>query len=293
MQSLRRSHQRAAASALSTLLRPVGSDGLAVYNAVLGLDEEAARAAFDASSGEIYASLLAARQRQGFALTSRFTSRAQADLREGLGIWGGITGHDGRIDADDDRNAGRVSSDGVGGELGLDYRGNSDAWAAGFGGGWQDGNVNLPVRASHAKNKTWHIGGYVRVGTGGSGFTALATVVHAEADTDFTRSIGFGPIARSASANTDIATTALAVDARYGWGRGNWSLGPAATAGWATSRFSAFSETGADALDLSGTGSRDKLIRYGIGGFTRYSGANGYFDLTAEDQRAIGTPVGG
>lgn len=274
-------NQRAAASALGTLVRPVGSDGLAVYNAILGLDEDAARAAFDASSGEIYASLLAARQRQGFALTSRFASRAQADLREGLGVWGGITGHDGRIDADDDRNAGRVSSDGVGGELGLDYRGESNDWAAGFGGGWQDGNVNLPVRASYAKNKTWHIGGYVRVGTGGPGFTALATVVHAEADTDVTRSIAFGTIARAASANTDISTTALAVDARYGWGLGNWSLGPAATAGWATSRFSAFSETGADTINLSGTGSRDKLTRYGIGGFTRYSGANGYFDLTA------------
>jgi hypothetical protein len=137
-------NQRAAASALGTLVRPVGSDGLAVYNAVLGLDEDAARAAFDASSGEIYASLLAARQRQGFALASRFASRAQADLREGLGVWGGITGHDGRIDADDDRNAGRVSSDGVGGELGLDYRGERNDWAAGVGGGWQDGNVNLP-----------------------------------------------------------------------------------------------------------------------------------------------------
>ncbi len=274
-------NQRAAASALSTLLRPAGSDGLAVYNAVLGLDEDAARAAFDASSGEIYASLLAARQRQGLALTSRFTSRAQADLREGLGIWGGITGHKGRIDADDDLNAGRVSSDGVGGEIGIDYRGDSNAWAAGFGGGWQDGNVELPVRASYAKNKTWHIGGYLRVGTGGPGFTAVATAVHARADTDVTRSINFGAIARTANANTNVSTTALGFDVRYGWGLGNWSLGPAASVGLSNSRFSAFSESGADALNLSGAGSRDKLTRTGVGGFARYGGADGYIDLTA------------
>lgn len=54
-------------------------------------------------------------------------------------------------------------------------------------------------------------------------------------------------------------------------GSGTWSSAGTATAGWATSRFSAFSETGADALNLSGTGSRDKLTRYGIGGFTRSS----------------------
>ncbi|WP_158257950.1 autotransporter outer membrane beta-barrel domain-containing protein [Sphingopyxis lindanitolerans] len=274
-------NQKAAASALGTLLRPAGSDGLAVYNAVLGLDEDAARAAFDASSGEIYASLLAARQRQGFALTSRFTSRAQADLREGLGIWGGITGHDGRIDADDDLNAGRVSSDGIGGEIGIDYRGDNNAWAAGLGGGWQDGNVDLPIRASHAKNKTWHVGGYLRAGTGGPGFTAVATAVHARADTDVARSINFGTIARTASANTDISTTALGVDVRYGWGIGNWSLGPAASAGLANSRFSAFSESGADTLNLSGSGNRDKLSRYGVGGFVRNSGPAGYIDLTA------------
>lgn len=64
-------------------------------------------------------------------------------------------------------------------------------------------------------------------------------------------------------------------------GSGTWSSAGTATAGWATSRFSVFSETGADALNLSGTGSRDKLTRYGIGGFTHYSGASGYFDLTA------------
>ena len=274
-------NQRAAASALSTFLRPAGSDGLAVYNAVLGLDEDTARAAFDASSGEIYASLLAARQRQGFALTNRFTSRAQADLREGLGIWGGITGHDGRIDADDDLNAGRVSSDGIGGEIGIDYRGASNDWAAGFGGGWQDGKVDLPIRASYAKNKTWHVGGYLRVGTGGPGFTVVATAVHARADADVTRSINFGTIARAASANTNVSTTALGVDVRYGWGLGNWSLGPVASVGLSNSRFSAFSETGANALNLSGAGSRDKLTRTGVGGFARYGGADGYIDLTA------------
>jgi fibronectin-binding autotransporter adhesin len=274
-------NQRAAANALGTLLRPAGSDGLAVYNAVLGLDEDAARAAFDASSGEIYASLLAARQRQGFALTGRFTSRAQADLREGLGVWGGITGHDGRIDADSDINAGRVSSDGIGGEIGIDYRGETNAWAAGFGGGWQDGNVELPVRGSYAKNKTWHVGGYVRVGTSGPGFTAVATAVHAKADTDVTRSINFGTIARSTSANTNVSTTALGVDVRYGWGLGNWSLGPAASLGLSNSRFSSFSESGAGALNLSGVGNRDKLTRNGVGGFVRYGGADGYIDLTA------------
>jgi len=40
-----------------------GADSLAVYNAILMLDGDSARAAFDATSGEIYPTLLASRQR--------------------------------------------------------------------------------------------------------------------------------------------------------------------------------------------------------------------------------------
>ena len=274
-------NQRAAASALSTLVRPTGSDGLAVYNSILLLGDNAARAAFDASSGEIYASLLATRQRQGAALGSRMASRGQANLREGLGIWGGVTAHDGKLDADKDLNAGQVSNNGNGGELGIDYRTAGNAWATGASGGWQDGDTSLPSRGSSTQNKTWHIGGYLRRGTGAEGFTIVGYGVHANADAKVTRNIVFGTIARTALAQTDVATTAIGVDMRYGWARDKWSYGPALSMGGAHSELSAFSENGAGALNLTGAGNKDTAARIGLGGFARYTVANGYVDMTA------------
>ncbi|WBH14990.1 autotransporter-associated beta strand repeat-containing protein [Sphingomonas radiodurans] len=272
-------NQRQAAGALKDLERTAGSDSLDVYNTLLMLDASAARAAFDASSGEIYATLLATEERGTLDLANRFTARGNAAIGEGFGIWGGVTGEVGHVDGDG--NGGRIGHDGAGGEIGIDYRGPDNEWAVGIGGGWQSGGVDLPSRGSHAETDTWHIGGYARYGSGGAGFTAYGSAVHAATDAKATRTIAFGTLARSARADADMRTTAIGGGVRYGLSQGNLSLGPTIGVDYASSSLDGFREEGAGALNLSAGRNRDGWARYGGGGFVRMESARGQFDLTA------------
>ncbi|MFA7264270.1 MAG: autotransporter domain-containing protein [Caulobacter sp.] len=272
-------NQRQAADALKVLDRTGGSDALAVYNDLLMLDENSARSAFDASSGEIYASLLDARQRAAIGLARQFSMRGYSGLVEGVGVWGGLISHDGRVAGDG--NGGQIKVDGLGDELGADYRGEANGWAVGVGGGWQSGDVALAARASRAEVDSWHLGGYARYGAGSAGFTALATGVHSQADADVARRISFGTIDRTARANSDVRTTALSLDLRYGFSGGKVVFGPAASINYASSSLDRFSERDADALALSAGRNSDDWTRFGIGGFARATSASGYIDLSA------------
>lgn len=270
-------NQTQAATALRELDQTAGSDALAVYNAILLLDDDSARAAFDASSGEIYASLISARQRQGMALASQFALRGHAALDEGFGIWGGVTGHSGHVAGDG--NGAHFKSDGFGGEIGLDYRGNGNAWALGIGGGWQYGQVDASGRASQVDADEWHIGGYARLGTGAKGFTALATLLHAQSDANIARTISFGPIMRNTLADAKVRTTAASIDLRYGVGEGHWSFGPAVGVMHSNTHLAAFSETGASALNLFASENNDAWTRYSTGVFAHMINARGYVDI--------------
>ena len=274
-------NQREASSALKDFSRAVGSDALAVYNAILILDADAARATFDASSGEIYPTLLAGRQRAGMALTGRLAARGVAKGNEGLVLWGGVLGERANVDADTDRNGAYSKADSFGLESGLDYREADDAWAIGIGGGWQDGNVHLAARGSRAKTDAWHIGAYGRYGTGGAGFSTVASVVYADADAAVTRQIAFGSIARSALSSVDLRTTAASAEARYGIGNDKMAAGPLVSIDYVSTRLGRIAETGADALNLSGAGKRDNWTRIGVGGFARRSIGTGFAELSA------------
>ncbi|MXP44985.1 autotransporter domain-containing protein [Allopontixanthobacter sediminis] len=273
-------NQRQAADALMNLVRPAGSDALAVYNSLLMLDGDSARAAFNASSGEIYASLLSANQRQGMALAAQFIQRGQAGLEEGLGIWGGVTGRNSHVGGDG--NGARFSSDAFGGEIGVDYRGQGNSWAAGIGGGWLSGDVRVKARGSDASTDEWHVGGYVRYGTGAAGVTATASLVHTSARADVTRTISFGPIARTPQAESKFNTTALTVNLRYGFGEGDWTFGPTIGTETSKTQLGAFRETGANVLDLFSSRNSDAWTRLGAGGFVRMVSPTGYFDMSAQ-----------
>lgn len=272
-------NQRQAASALRVLDRTPGSDALVVYNDLLMLDEDNARNAFDASSGEIYAGVIDANQRGAINLAGQFAMRGNAGLAEGVGVWGGLTSYDGRVDGDG--NGGRINADAVGGELGIDYRGEANGWAIGGGGGWQGGEVEVAARASDAEIDSWHLGGFARYGTGAAGFTALATGVYAQAEADVTRRISFGTVARTARADTDVQTTALLLDLRYGFDGGKVTFGPTSSIHYASNRLDGFNEQGVDALALSAGKNSDDWTRFGIGGFARATHDAGYIDLSA------------
>jgi len=283
-------NQRQASTALAALSQTAGSDSLAVYNQILLLDEGPARAAFDAGSGEIYPVLVATTLRHGAGRADRLLGRARETGIAGWGLWGTANGHDGHTN--DDGNGARFTQSGIGGELGVDYRGPGNGWAVGFGGGYDDRDVDLRDRASDSDVTGWHAGGFARYGNGGIGLTATLSGAYAHGRADVTRRIAFGSIARTANARADLATWALAGELRYGIGTGGgWSLGPAAQFGYARADLGRFTETGANSLALSGgRGNDDSRTRYGGGLFARWDGGNGSIDATASYIRGGGAP---
>ncbi|HEX8192901.1 MAG TPA: autotransporter domain-containing protein, partial [Allosphingosinicella sp.] len=273
-------NQIQAATGLRDLGRTPGSDSLAVYNNILLLDLAAAGGAFDASSGEIYPVLMASSLRTGEGIARRLGMRAYAAAGEGLGLWGGVQGSNGRVDADG--NGARFRYDDWGGEIGIDYRGTGSRWAFGLGGGYRKGDVTLGGRASEADVDGWHVGGFARLGTGGEGFSASAAAAYLRSDADVTRGVTFGTLARTAVSDVELETVSFSADLRYGFGSGSWSFGPLLSLSHAATDLGAFTETGAESLNLSGTGSDDSRTRYGGGAFARLSGARGSLDLSVQ-----------
>ena len=274
-------NQRQASIGLAALDRAEGSDSLAAYNAILLLDEAPARAAFDASSGEIYPSLL---QDLSLAAQARGRSlivRSHATAGEGWGLWGGATGRDGHVAGDG--NAARSSFDGYGFDLGMDYRGADNAWAAGARISWLKTNVQIDDRASSASGDGWALGGYARYGTGHAGFSASAAFDYAEASVDTARAMAFGTLSRTTRAALDTNSIATSAELRYGLPvHSNWTVGPVASLDYGRGKIGGFSESGADALDLSSDGARSGATRYGGGAFASWQGEAGAFSLSAQ-----------
>ncbi|WP_126006329.1 autotransporter outer membrane beta-barrel domain-containing protein [Sphingomonas koreensis] len=274
-------NQRQASIGLAALDRTEGSDSLAAYNAILFLDEAPARAAFDAASGEIYPSLLQDLTLAAQARGRSLIARSNAAAGEGWGLWGGATGRDGHVAGDG--NAARSKFDGYGFDLGMDYRGADNAWAAGARVSWLNTNVQIDDRASSASGDGWALGGYARYGTGHAGFSASVAFDYAEGSMDTARSMAFGTLSRTTRAALDTNSIAASAELRYGLPTGgNWTVGPVASLDYGRGKIGGFSESGADALDLSSDGARSGATRYGGGAFASWQGEAGSFSLSAQ-----------
>lgn len=276
-------NQRNSSQRLAALDLASGSDSAAVYREILFLDEPGARAAFDAASGEIYATQLADQGEAGLARGRRLLARGAQQAGEGWGLWGGVTGRTGAIDGDG--NGAKADRGNYGSELGIDYRAPGNAWALGAQVGWTfDGKLDVAGRASRASYDGWELGGYARYGTGRAGPTVSAAVSYGEAGTGVTRAISIGSLVRTAQGHADYRTFSLAGEARYGVGAtgDGWTFGPLASIHFARTDMGSLAETGAGALNLSGNGANHKLTRYGGGLFAGWQGAQGAFDLSAQ-----------
>jgi len=283
-------NQREASTALADFGQTAGSDSLAVYNAILFLDDAGARAAFDAASGEIYAVLLASSLREGEGLASRLLARSHAGSGEGWGLWAGAEGEDGRIDSDG--NGVRLTRDAIGGDMGIDYRGAGNSWAVGFGFGYREGDTRLRDRASRASGDRWHAGGYARFGTGGAGLTLTGSAAYSSGEADVARAMAIGSLARIASAQVDVESWAMGAEGRYGFALGGgWAIGPAARIVHADADLAGFTETGAGSLNLAGGANDDGRTRAGGGAFARWEGANGAVDLSLGYLAGGGAPT--
>lgn len=272
-------NQRQSSTALATF-GAGGGDALAVYNDILMLDEAPARAALDAASGEIYAATLGSMLRRTDGEARWLLGQAWSGGAEGWGIWGDLSGQRGRVASDG--NGARWSHDQMQMTLGVDYRGLDNRWAVGLGGGYWSGDVTVRDRMSRADSDGWHIGGYARYGDGGAGVSFALTGAYAQGDAEVDRTIRFGTLDRSASADADLKGWSLMGEARYGLpAGGGWVVGPLARIGHADGWLGGFAETGADSLNLAASINDADRTRYGGGLFARWSSGRGMIDVTA------------
>lgn len=261
-------NQREAAAGLMELDQTAGSDSLAVYNAILFLDGDQARSAFDLASGEIYSDILMSAQRGGGLQSAALRSRGFETGKPGWNAW--IGGGIGRSRVSSDGNGERFTNDLGRFELGLDYHAGDDMWAAGVSGGWATTEIGNAARLSNANLDGWFGSGFVRYGNYADGPTAVFAASRSKMSGQAQRTIRFGTIDRNTGADVDIGTTTLAADIRYGFGGDKWSVGPVVGFDHAASRLGSFAENGAGALDLSSAGASDAWTHYNMGGFLSY-----------------------
>jgi fibronectin-binding autotransporter adhesin len=278
-----------AANGLRDLDKTPASDAFNIYRAILFSDEDPARAAFDSASGEIYAVALASAQSSVTRAVNRFGTRATTGARAGWSTWGGVTGHQGRVDGDG--NGATYKDSGTGGELGIDYRGVGNAWAIGVGGARLSGDIKLNARASSAKNDGWHVGGFGRYGTGGADFTAIAAASYGENDYDVTRAVTIASINRTAIAQTSSRVSAFSIEGRYGFSAGNWAYGPVAMLSSGRATLVGFNETGVDSLNLSSGANRATNQLSSVGAFVNLQNDKGTFDLSVMYAKRDGNPT--
>lgn len=279
-------NQRQASLGLMELDRTAGSDSLEVYNALLLLDENAARDAFDLSSGEIYGDILAAGNRIAMSRAISRQLGSAAIGREGWNAW--ISGTLANARVSGDGNGARFEQDTGQVELGLDYHGAGNGWMIGVSGGWLSSDLTNDQRRSSADMDGWFASVAARYGTYGEGLTVSAAASYSDQSGDTLRTIAFGTINRSAAADVDTDSTGLVADVRFGFGNDSFAFGPVAGIEHASTSLDGYTEFGAGALSLSGNGASESWTRYGGGIFAshRSGGITALVDaryLSAED----------
>ncbi|MCL6251545.1 hypothetical protein M3P36_10910 [Altererythrobacter sp. KTW20L] len=274
-------NQQQAASVLDTFGAAPGSDAENVYLDILFMSGASARAAFDAASGEIYASVLADTALAGMAQAERMLARAHSGTGEGWALWLGGTARKGHLAGDG--NAARVDGENRGAELGFEYRGAGNGWAIGAAAGYLDGDVAVPGSSSGAEYDGWTLGAYARFGTGNAGLSASAAIDHASLDLGVWRQVVLGAVNRMASSAVDLDSLSLAGELRYGFAvGGGWAAGPLGSVRHARVDLGSFAETGAGSLNLASSGGDDSVTRWGGGAFVNWQGERGNLDLSAQ-----------
>lgn len=242
-------NQVAAAKGFNGLGRIAGTDSVTVFNALALLSAPQARAAYDASSGEIHASLqqgvldtadlfagtlqrragLAGANDAGVAVRAlSFGPKVPTTGRPGQSL---ISGEDGAVDRSDTVISswvgvlgGRNDYDGSGNEAAFDqntygFAGGLDvakAWqtlkvTGGIAAGYSESDADVVARASSADVTSWHVGLYGALERGPLRLSgALSYAAH---DIGTTRHIVFPGINRTAAAKYDADTLAASMEA--------------------------------------------------------------------------------
>ncbi len=189
--------------------------GNTLFDAVLLLDEEGARGAFDQLSGEIYPSLLS-----GFFQDSRFVRDAALDrmrvagtaagAEPGVRFWVQGLGTRGHLDGDG--NARRLKQDSAGFLIGVDAIAHGTVQLGAFG-GYQKGDASVRAATSEADISQYHAGIYAGADLGAWGLrTGYAFSWH---KADVTRRIAFADFSDTTNGTFDALTAQFYAEAGY------------------------------------------------------------------------------
>ncbi|WP_310621428.1 autotransporter domain-containing protein [Flexibacterium corallicola] len=209
-----------------------------LHTTILGLSEEATRDAYDALSGDIYASvnnvLLEDSRFLRSAILENSNSGARQVWAEAYGAWG---------DWDSDGNAGGVSRNTGGFIAGIDapFAENFSAGlAAGYGHASIDGDD-----ASSASVDAYHIGAYGGARFGATNLKAGLAYTHNEIDSD--RDVRFGTFSDDLSADYDAGVFQIFSEAGYEFETGFVTLTPFAGLAYVNVHSDGFTERGGEA----------------------------------------------
>jgi hypothetical protein len=248
---------------------------------ILFMTAEQARQAFDASSGEIYASLISESADQAGGRALRLIGRAHESGPEGWSLWGGLGARDGGLDGDG--NAAEVDAGSLAADLGVHYRAPGDAWDVGLVVSYVDSETEAATRGSRATLDGWRVGAFGRIGTGGEGLSLAASAELQRLDGMVRRDIAFAGLSRQARAGVALDSIAVAGELRWGFALGGgWAAGPVGSILHASSDLDDFAEEGADALNLSSDGASDDVTRIGAGLFVAQRSARFSVDASIQ-----------
>ncbi|MGB3625611.1 MAG: autotransporter domain-containing protein, partial [Henriciella sp.] len=274
-------NQLAVASAFDAIETGATGDMAAVLDQLIFTNSGQALTAFDTTSGEIYASMLAQAGANGTVLSRQALSRSRRSFAPGWGIWAAATGSDGSIDPDG--NGGEIEHGNYGFDVGADFAAPDNRWVAGVALGYRSGDVTLDPRQSDVDYEDKHISAYGRYGTGGRGLTASAAATLADIDADVARRIVVGNFVRRAFADASIESQSLAAEDRYGLAAGEkLSIGPVVSVAHTSTDLGGFRERGADSLNLVSSGSSDEQTSVGAGVFANWQSERSSLDLSVQ-----------
>jgi autotransporter-associated beta strand protein len=237
-----------------------------VYNAVVMLDAQAARSAFDQLSGEIHASTRTAIMDDEHTLRDAVTNHllgwnGDAGGQEGrtvndTAVWTAAWARDG--DEDGNGNASTLNTHGGGMLLGLDVP-VSDAARLGGVIGLGDLSSDISPLNASAQAQTRHVGLYGSLQK--DGFRLIGGAFYGWQDLTTHRDITVAGLAGSAKGNYDANTLQGYLDGSYVFAFGRGTLAPFVNAAAQRLHTDAFTETGTPAA-LS-AGAQDTTQTYG------------------------------
>ena len=228
-------NQRSVAGAADAL-----GGGNAIYDEILVMTEEDARAAFDALSGEVHASAqtaffhsaqqlrdaLLARLRALFGGASQQASLAYApaaggETAEDAVVWGHVFGSWGETDGNG--NAAAIDRSAAGFVGGADKT-FGEATRFGLALGYSRSNFDVDARASSGESDNFHIAGYA--GTKRGTLDIRGTLAYSYQQADTTRTVVVGGIVNRLSADYDVHTIQAAGEIGTDIARGSLTLTP-------------------------------------------------------------------